>query len=123
MRATGAPHSIDDLVTGLSPRRIRDHLGLSRERMARILDVSTRTVDRWEERTELPTQRSGRAQLARLQQLAELGRLVYGVEGFRTYLTLPMPLFGGRTALQLLEQGELERVSGALAADYEGQGY
>ena len=33
---------------------------------------------------------------------------------------LPQPRFGGRTALQLIERGEIERVIGALATDYEG---
>jgi hypothetical protein len=85
--------------------------------------VSTRTVERWEEREELPAARSSRELLARLREIVDLGAIVYGSANFKRYLTLPMRVFDGRSALQLLERGELDRVLGALAADYEGQGF
>jgi DNA-binding XRE family transcriptional regulator len=107
----------------LSPRGLRQSLGLSRERMARLLDVSTRTIERWEERAEIPSSTTSRARLARLRQLTDLGLAVYGPVAFQRFVSLPMPLFGGRTALQLIELGDTERVYGALAADYEGQGF
>src|SRR5579859_4563935 len=107
----------------LAPRRIRDALGMSRERMARALDVSARTVERWEAGGELPVNRTGRQQLLVLQQIVDLGAIVYGPDTFRRFLTLPMGLFGGRTPAQLIERGEADRVYSALAADYEGQGF
>ena len=123
MRATSSINHISALEGNLSARRIRDALGISRERMARVLDISTRTVERWEERAELPANRAGRQHLAELQHIVDLGLVVYGPEGFHKFLTLPMPIFGGRTPLQILEQGDLDRVYAALAADYEGQGF
>lgn len=91
--------------------------------MARLLDVSTRTIERWEDRTELPAGSVSRSHLAKLQEIVDLGLIVYGSDIFRKYVSLPMPVFGGRTALQLIERGEADRVYGALAADYEGQGF
>jgi transcriptional regulator with XRE-family HTH domain len=114
---------IPTLEHELAPRSIRDALGISRERMARLLDVSTRTIERWEDRTELPAGSVSRSHLAKLQEIVDLGLIVYGSDTFRKYVSLPMPVFGGRTALQLIEQGEADRVYGALAADYEGQGF
>ncbi|MBI2940424.1 MAG: helix-turn-helix domain-containing protein [Chloroflexi bacterium] len=107
----------------LAPHRIREHLGLSRERMARLLDVSTRTVERWEQRADLPASLASRARLAKLQQIVDLGQVVYGPDGLRRFVMLPMPVFGRGTALQLIEMGEADRVYGAIAADYEGQGF
>jgi transcriptional regulator with XRE-family HTH domain len=123
MRATSGSYHVPTIEGRLAPQRIRAGLGISRERMARLLDVSTRTVERWEERSAPPTNHVGRERLAKLRQILDLGEMVYGPDVFPRFLTLPMPLFGGRTALQLIEQGEANRVYGALAADYEGQGF
>jgi hypothetical protein len=44
-------------------------------------------------------------------------------EGFKEFLSTPLPIFGGRSALVLLELGEYELVISALAADFEGTGF
>jgi len=49
------------------------------------------------------------------------GLVDYTPDGFGLFLTGPQPRFGNRSALDLLAAGESERVSGALAADHEGQ--
>lgn len=91
--------------------------------MARVLDIRVRTLERWEERTEPPPSRVGRRRLAKLQQIADLGLVVYGAEGLRQFLSLPLSSLEGHSPLQLLEQGDLDRVYAALAGDYEGQGF
>ena len=106
-----------------SPRRLRADMRLSRERMARLFDVSAKTIERWEERDTLPAGTRARNLLARLQEIVDLGLTVYTPDGFARYLATPLPAFGGRTALQLIEGGEADRVLAALAADYEGLGY
>jgi hypothetical protein len=88
--------------------------------MGRLLDVSGRTVERMEVLGRPPRSSTVAERLGQLSQLVELGQMVYAPEGWRQFLTLPQPRFGGRTALQLLERGEAERVIGALATDYEG---
>jgi DNA-binding transcriptional regulator YiaG len=112
-----------EVTSALHVRSMRDALGLSRERMARLLDVSAKTIERWEARNEPPVNRTARQRLAQIQEIVELGLIVYTPKGFHHFMTLPMPAFDGRTALQLIEQGDAERVFGELAADYEGIGF
>jgi hypothetical protein len=52
-----------------------------------------------------------------------LGTIVYTPEGFAQFLITPLPTFGGRSALRMIEQGQEGAVFAALAADYEGLGY
>jgi transcriptional regulator with XRE-family HTH domain len=101
---------------------MRAELGLSRERMARLLDVSAKTIERWEQRGVAPRSTADRQRLLQIQEILELGLIVYTEEGLRLFLTTPMPVFDGSTGLQLIERGEGERVYGALAQDYEGLG-
>jgi hypothetical protein len=104
----------------VDPRAIRTGLDLSFERMGRLLDVSGRTVERMEALGRPPRSAAVAERLGQLARIVEIGQLVYTPEGWRQFLTLPQPRFGGRTALQLIERGEAERVIGALATDYEG---
>jgi DNA-binding XRE family transcriptional regulator len=105
-----------------NPLRLREQLHLSRERMARLMDVSAKTIERWEAREALPSNRTARDRLSRIQEITELGRAVYSADGLERFLTTPMPVFDGATALQMIEIGKADRVLAALAADYEGLG-
>lgn len=107
------------------PGDLRRDLHLSRERMARLVDVSAKTVERWEQRQALPARTSARIRmhLAQIQKMRDLGLSVYTPDGFRLFLQTPLPTFAGRTPLQMIEQGEVGAVIATLAADYEGLGY
>ncbi len=109
--------------TTIHPKRLRDDLRLSRERMARVFDVSAKTIERWEARPEPPASLVARRRLAQLREIVELGTIVYMPEGFGWFLTTPMPAFDNRTALHLIETDQAERVLAALVEDYEGLGY
>lgn len=113
------------LDDSLRPDELRRDLSLSRERMARLVDVSAKTVERWEHRQGLPARASARlrSQLAQIQEVRDLGLRVYTPEGFRQFLKTPLPAFDGRTPLQMIEQGRADAVISALASDYEGLGY
>jgi DNA-binding XRE family transcriptional regulator len=104
------------------PGELRRDLSLSRERMARLIDVSAKTVERWEHQQGLPLGASSRVreQLAQIQEIRDLGLIVYTPEGFQLFLKTPLPEFEGKTALQMIEQGRADAVLDALAADYEG---
>ena len=104
---------------------LRRDLSLSRERMARLVDVSAKTVERWEQQQALPPRASSRVRihLAQIQEIRDLGLCVYTREGFRQFLRTPLPVFDGRTPLQMIEQGKAEDVLAALASDYEGLGH
>jgi hypothetical protein len=114
-----APGAID-------PRALRGALGISRERMARLLDISWKTVERVEAAASrdaaarLPSSTAASERLAAIQQIVDLGLTVYTREGFAHFVSTPLATFGGLTALQLIERGQAGEVLGALATDYEG---
>jgi DNA-binding XRE family transcriptional regulator len=107
-------------------RTLRAALALSRERMARLLDVSWKTVERIEAAASdgapprLPASRMASVRLAEIQEIVELGLLVFTREGFAHFMSTPLPTFGGLTALQMIELGRASEVLGALATTYEG---
>lgn len=109
--------------SALSVREVRRLLGVSRERMGNLLGVSAKTIERWEAAATGPTNVAVRARLARVREIASLGRVVYTAEGFGQFLDTPLPIFGQRAALQLIALGDTDQVLGALAADYEGLGF
>lgn len=103
-------------------RQLRDDFGLSRERMARLLDVSSKTIERWEAQPPRASSRVLRL-LARLHEIRDLGLIVYKPEGFRILMKSPLPDLDGLTPLQAIELGRADDVFGALAGDYEGLGF
>jgi DNA-binding XRE family transcriptional regulator len=113
------------LTHTLRPGELRRDLNLSRERMARLVDVSAKTVERWEHQHALPARANSRirTKLAFIQDVRDLGLTVYTPEGFQEFLRTPLPTFDGRTPLQMIEQGKVDDVIAALASDYEGLGY
>jgi hypothetical protein len=90
--------------------------------MGRLVDVSAKTIERWEELDRVPYSREVRERFATIQEIIHLGLVVYTAEGLREFLATPLAEFDGRTALQLIELGQGDRVLAALAADYEGLG-
>ena len=113
----------EDSHISLSPSKIRHDLDLSRERMARLLDVSAKTIERWEVRDSLPSSSRVRSLLAQTQKIIDLGLSIYSVDGFHRFLQTPLSTFKGRTALQMIEHDAAKEVIAALAYDYEGLGY
>lgn len=107
----------------IQPRDLRGVLRLSRERLARLLGVSAKTVERWEAKPTRPARDDIRMRMAQLREIADLGAAVYTGEGLADFLDAPLAEWGGLTALQLIERGEADRVLASLAADYEGSGY
>jgi transcriptional regulator with XRE-family HTH domain len=115
----------EQVESTLRPEELRRDLRLSRERMARLVDVSAKTIERWEHQRSLPAGASSRvrALMAQIQEVRDLGLCVYTPEGLIQFLKTPLPTFAGRTPLQMIEQGQVDAVIAALAADYEGLGY
>ena len=110
-------------IAPVQPRDLRRAFQLSRERLARLIGVSAKTVERWEARPTRPARDETRVRMAQLREIAELGTTVYTAERLVDFMSAPLAEFGGLTPLQLIERGEAERVMAALAADYEGAGY
>ncbi len=105
-----------------TPATVRQALGLSQERMSRLLGCGPKTLARWERFESDPGPHAWQV-LAVLKQVVELACRVYSPDGVFTYLDAPKPSFGGRTAFQLIADGDSARVLAALAADHEGLGY
>jgi DNA-binding transcriptional regulator YiaG len=99
---------------------IRANLGISRERMGRVLDVSARTIQRWEDNDQLPTNRWVMQVLVQLQNIVDVGLEVFTPEGLHRAMTNPQPGFGNRSGLDLFETGEGRTVFGEFATLAEG---
>lgn len=107
----------------LDPVEIRQGLALSQERLGALLRISPKTVSRWERAKRRPTDEDVLRKMSKLQEIYELGSRMYSPEGLKEFLTTPLPVFGGRSGLDLMGLGEFEPVLSALAADYEGTGF
>ncbi len=102
-----------------SLRELRGALGLSQESLARVLDVSARTVERWEAGTGTDNPQILR-RLDALDEVVSLGREVYGDELDR-FMSTPRRSLGQRTPIETLMRGEVDLVLGVLAQALEGQ--
>lgn len=102
--------------------KLRAELELSREKLARVFDVSAKTIERWEARHSLPSTTANRQLAGDLREIIDLAIVVYGADGMRRFLGLPLPGHEGATPLQLIERRQSGTVFAALSADYEGMG-
>lgn len=104
----------------ISVAALRETLGISRERMGRLLDVSARTIQRWEDNNQLPANRWVTNVLVQLNDIVTLGLDVFTPEGLRIVMTEPQPGFEGRSGLEMIEDGNAEDVFGLFALTHEG---
>jgi len=88
--------------------------------MARLLDVSAKSIERWEERDALPASVLLRQRLAEVQEIATLAHMVFEADAIRGFFATPLPALAGHTPLQAIANGDGSRVLSMLAAAYEG---
>jgi transcriptional regulator with XRE-family HTH domain len=100
-------------------RGLRSALGFSRESIARVLDVSTRTVERWEGGTNTDNAEVMR-RLDELSEVVRLGQEIYG-DDLARFMATPRQSLGNRTPAAVLVRGDLDDVLGILSQAYEGQ--
>ena len=117
IRSAPAPR---DGSAAISVADLRAKLGISRERMGRLLDVSARTIQRWEDNDQLPSNRWVANVLVQLHQIVELGLEVFTPEGLQIVMSKPQPVFDNRSGLDMIEAGEGENVYREFAGAYEG---
>ncbi|MBF0503280.1 MAG: transcriptional regulator [Candidatus Riflebacteria bacterium] len=101
---------------------IRESLALSTETFGRLLQVSSRTIVRWEAQESVPRDPNQVLRIHKLKEIVDLGLRVYTTEGLREFVSKPQPAFNGHTAYQLMTIGEYDSVLKALATDCEGLG-
>jgi hypothetical protein len=103
---------------------IREGLGLSPESLIKLLlGVNAETVNLWETHEKLPEDTAIQEKLAKLEEIIDLGLMVYTPEGLKEFLSTPLPIFNQHCALYLLQLGNYENVRSALASDLEGTGF
>lgn len=113
---------LKDLTPSLRLNYVIDKFPLSREKLAQLLGVSPRTVNRWIKSGVGPERREHIERLSRLHEVLELGIKVYTTKGLRDFFKTALPEFEHQTAFDMLSIGKFDAVLGALAADYEGLG-
>jgi transcriptional regulator with XRE-family HTH domain len=88
-------------------KALREGLGVPQELMARLLDISLRTLSRLEARFEPP--KAPRA-------FGELSRLTEGLlsiirrESLASWIDRPNEAFGGLKPIEVIERGEVDRI-------------
>lgn len=88
--------------------------------MARLIDVSAKTIQRWEEHDQLSTNRWILQVVVELQNIVDLGLIVVTPEDFSLLMRQPLPIFGHKSGLQMVEEGHADDVFAELAGAYEG---
>jgi DNA-binding transcriptional regulator YiaG len=84
-------------IAPIQPRDLRDALRLSRERLARLVGVSAKTIERWEARPTRPARDDARERMAKLRAIAELGETVYTRGRLGDFMATPLAEHGGLT--------------------------
>ena len=100
-------------------RGLRSALGFSRESIARVLDVSTRTVERWEGGANTENAHA-LLRLDELNEIVRLGEEIYG-DDLARFMATPRQSLGNRTPAATLVRGDLDEVLDILSQAYEGQ--
>lgn len=100
-------------------RALRADLGLSQESFSRALDVSARSVERWEAKGTTTADADTGRRVALLSEILRLAREVYGNDVL-LFLSTPRRSLGQRTPKEALVRGDLEAVRLVLIRSLEG---
>ncbi len=101
----------------MSVTRIMKVLGVSQELLARMLNVSSRTVHRWVKGSR-PRRKPELDKLSRVAQMLE--QTLGTPDAVQSYLHHSNPNFNGEEPISLLARGDFARVEGDLLAIQEG---
>lgn len=103
--------------TGL--RDIREQLGLSQESMSRALDVSARSVERWEATGATSASPEVARRVALVAEIATLADEAYG-DDVATFMATPRRSLAMRTPREAVTRGDLEAVREVLIDTLDG---
>lgn len=99
-------------------RHIINTIGIAQERLGRILNVSSRTINRWLSKTSQPKMTPELDKL--LQIVAALEKTLPDRASIRRYLNYPNPNLKDEKPIDLLLRGEFVQVEDDLEAIQEG---
>jgi transcriptional regulator with XRE-family HTH domain len=100
-------------------RTIRGQLGLSQELFSRVLDVSARSVGRWEARGVTRMHAETMLRLVVAREILSLAVEVYGSQ-IATFMATPRRSLSMRTPREAMIRGDLESVRRLLISTLEG---
>ena len=100
-------------------RALRSRLGLSQESFSRALDVSTRSVERWEAKGASTEDGETIRRVAALEEISRLTNEVYGAD-VESFMRTPRRGLGMRTPKEALVRGDLEAVRQVLIGSLGG---
>jgi uncharacterized protein (DUF2384 family) len=100
-------------------RTVRDYLGLSQESLSRALDVSARSVERWEATGATSSNADVARRVALLTEIADLASEVYA-DAVSTFMATPRRSLGMRTPREAMTRGDLDAVRQILINALEG---
>lgn len=106
-----------EVKTGL--RDLREQLGLSQESLSRALDVSARSVERWEAAGATSASPDVARRVALVAEIAALADEAYG-DGVATFMVTPRRSLGMRTPREAVTRGDLEAVREVLIDTLDG---
>jgi transcriptional regulator with XRE-family HTH domain len=100
-------------------RALRSRLGLSQESFSRALDVSTRSVERWEAKGATTEDSETIRRVSVLEEISQLAKEVYGTD-VETFMRTPRRSLEMRTPKEALVRGDLDAVRQVLIRSLEG---
>jgi transcriptional regulator with XRE-family HTH domain len=106
-------------VQALQIRDLRSRLGLSQESLSRALDVSTRSVERWEAKGATTDHTETIRRVSLLEEISRLADEVYG-PAVESFMQTPRRSLEMRTPKEALVRGDFEAVRQTLIRALEG---
>lgn len=106
-------------VRALEIRTLRGRLGLSQELFSRVLDVSARSVERWEAKPTTRVDAETSRRLAVTEEILALAGEVYGTN-VDAFMATPRRSLAMRTPREAMVRGDLEDVRQVLVNSLEG---
>jgi transcriptional regulator with XRE-family HTH domain len=100
-------------------RTLRARLGLSQELFSRVLDVSARSIERWEARATTAVADDVSRRLAATSEILSLAAEVYG-DDVASFMSTPRRSLRMRTPRDAMIHGDLEAVRHILVNALEG---
>jgi len=115
---------VRDSVVGASVLKdlkyISRYTELPKTKLGMVLRVNPKAISRWESNEVKNIKPEHAYAVKRLREIIQLGLKVFNAVGFWEFIENPQPVFGNKSALDMLTIGEFDRVESVLASMYEG---
>jgi putative toxin-antitoxin system antitoxin component (TIGR02293 family) len=118
--STAAVKHLERRVAKQTVEQAREALGLNYVELAAALGVDRRTILRYRTNSSAPSPRV-QARMEKMREISYLLEQIFaGQQAQTSWLYSPVPMLRDRRPIQLLREGELDRVLSVLAGIYTG---